>query len=83
MVLKDKLVEEINNIYQGQKNTFLNDLKNNFGDNEKMEVDSFKKQINENIKRINKIKRMPNSFVDGYSLFDGTINKKIKEYNYI
>ena len=84
IVLKDQLIEELNNIYLGQKNTFLNSLKNNnFKDDEKMEVDTYKKEINENIKNINKIKREPNSFVDGYSLFDGKINKKLKEYNYI
>ena len=83
LVLKDQLIEELHNIYQGQKNTFINNLKDNFGDHEQMEVDSYKKEINENIKKINKMKRMPNCFVDGYSLFDGKINKKIKEYNYI
>ena len=85
IVLKDQLVEELNNIYLGQKNTFLNNLKNNNfkDDHQQMEVDSYYKEINENIRNINKIKREPNSFVDGYSLFDGTINKKLKEYNYI
>jgi len=84
LVLKDQLIEELNNIYIGQKNTFLNSIKdNNFGDNEKMEDQTCKQEINENIKNINKIKREPNSFVDGYSLFDGGINKKLEEYNYI
>ena len=83
LVLKDQLIEELNNIYLGQKNTFLNSIKDNFGDNEKVDPDSYKKNINENIRNINKIKRRPNSFVDGYSLFDGKINKQLKEYNYI
>ena len=82
-VLKDQLVEKLNNLYNNQKNIFLNSLKDNFGDSEKFKVQSYKKEINENIRRINKIKREPNSFVDGYSLFDGRINKKLKQYNYI
>ena len=85
LVLKDQLIEELNTIYLGQKNTFLNSIKDNFSDNEKVEaeVDSYKLIKNENIRNINKIKRRPNSFVDGYSLFDGKINKQLKEYNYI
>lgn len=83
IVLKDQLIEELNNIYEGQKSTFLNSLKENFGDNEKIQIDLHKKEINENIRNINKIKRKQNSFVDGYSLFDGKINKQLKEYNYI
>ena len=61
----------------------MNSLKDNFGDNEKMVVDLHKKEINENIRNINKVKRKQNSFVDGYSLFDGKTNKILKEYNYI
>ena len=82
-VLKDQLIGELNNIYEEQKKTFLNSLKDNFGDNEKMVVDLHKKEINENIRNINKVKRKQNSFVDGYSLFDGKTNKILKEYNYI
>ena len=45
----------------------------------------FQKQLSDwkNIQNINKIKREPHKFVDGYSLLDGTINKKLKQYNYI
>ena len=83
VVLKDQLMEELNNVYLKQKNSFLNSLKDNFGDSEKLQIETYKNEINENIKNINKNKRCPNVFVDGYSMFDGDINKKIKEYNYV
>ena len=83
IVLKDKLIEELNNIYLDQKNLFLNNLKENYGDSKTMGIELYKRIINENIHNINKIKREPHIFVDGYSLLDGTINKKLKQYNYI
>ncbi len=81
--LKDHLIEELNNLYNEQKSIFLHGLRDNFGDSEKKQILSHKEEINSNIRRINKIKREPNSFVDGYSLFDGKINKKLKQYNQI
>lgn len=83
LIVKDQLLEELNNLYKEQKEMFLDSLKNNFGDTEKAKNDLRKKEINKNIQNINKIRRTPNSFVDGYSLIDGSINKKLKQYNYI
>ena len=83
IVLKDKLIDELNNIYLDQKNIFLNNLKENYGDSKNMGVELYRSIINENIQNINKIKREPHKFVDGYSLLDGTINKKLIQYNYI
>jgi len=83
LIVKDQLLEELNGLYKEQKNMFLNSLKCNFGDTEKARNDLRKKEINKNIQNINKIRRTPNIFVDGYSLIDGSINKKLKQYNYI
>jgi hypothetical protein len=83
LIVKDQLLEELNSIFKEQKNMFLNSLKCNFGDTEKAREDFRKKEINKNIQNINKIRRTPNVFVDGYSLIDGSINKKLKQYNYI
>jgi hypothetical protein len=83
LIVKDQLLEELNSIFKEQKNMFLNSLKCNFGDTEKAREDFRKKEINKNIQNINKIRRAPNVFVDGYSLIDGSINKKLKQYNYI
>ena len=83
LIVKDQLLEELNSLYKKQKDMFLNSLKSNFGDTEKAREDLRKKEINKNIQNINKIRRAPNVFVDGYSLLDGSINKKLKQYNYI
>ena len=83
LIVKDQLLEELNRLYKKQKEMFLNSLKSNFGDTEKAREDLRKKEINKNIQNINKIRRAPNVFVDGYSLLDGSINKKLKQYNYI
>ena len=83
LIVKDQLLEELNRLYKKQKEMFLNSLKTNFGDTEKAREDLRKKEINKNIQNINKIRRAPNVFVDGYSLLDGSINKKLKQYNYI
>ena len=83
LIVKDQLLEELNSLYKKQKDMFLNSLKSNFGDTEKAREDLRKKEINKNIQNINKIRRAPNVFVDGYSLIDGNINKKLKQYNYI
>ena len=83
LIVKDQLLEELNRLYKKQKEMFLNSLKTNFGDTEKAREDLRKKEINKNIQNINKIRRTTNVFVDGYSLIDGNINKKLKQYNYI
>ena len=83
LIVKDQLLEELNRLYKKQKEMFLNSLRTNFGDTEKAREDLRKKEINKNIQNINKIRRAPNVFVDGYSLLDGSINKKLKQYNYI
>ena len=83
LIVKDQLLEELNRLYKKQKDMFLNSLRTNFGDTEKAREDLRKKEINKNIQNINKIRRAPNVFVDGYSLLDGSINKKLKQYNYI
>ena len=81
--LKDQLMEKFYKLYKGQRNNFLNSIKDDYEDSEKIKIDLNKIKKNENIRNINKIKRNINSFVDGYSLFDGKINKKLNEYNYI
>ena len=82
--LKDKLLEELHDIYQDQKNTFLWDLHDNYGgEGNKVKVDPVKEEINANIRNINQVKRKQNYFVDGYSLFTGKINKRLSEFNYI
>ena len=82
--LKDKLVEKLNNIYEDQKNIFLNDLQENFGENNnKIKYDPLKVEINENIRKINSVKRTQNYFNDIYSLYDGKINKRLDDFNYI
>ena len=83
--LKDKLIEELKDIYQDQKNTFLRDVKENFGDDDenKIKIDPIKQEINANIRNINQIKRKQNYFVDGYSRFGGEINKRLNDFNYI
>ena len=83
ILMKDKLMELLNNIYKDQRNSFLSSLKNSIFDSEKMKINSYKNEINENIKNINKNKRLPNTFIDGYSLFEGKINQKLLQYNYI
>ena len=83
LLLKDQLMVVLNNIYQDQKNSFLSSLKNNTTDTEKIKIDSYKNEINENIRNINKNKRIPNQFIDGYSIFEGKINKKLDQYNYL
>ena len=82
-VAKDRLIEELNNMFLNQKNIFLNNLKENYGENVKKPIDIYKENVNKNIKEINKFKRKINLYVDGYSLLDSTINKKINQYNYI
>jgi hypothetical protein len=80
---KDRLIEELNNMFINQKNIFLHNLKENYGDHVRKAIDIHKEIVNRNIQEINKNKRKPNIYVDGYSLLDCTINKKIKDYNYI
>ena len=80
---KDRLIEELNNMFINQKNIFLHNLKENYGDHVRKAIDIHKEIINKNIQEINKNQRKPNIYVDGYSLLDCTINKKIKDYNYI
>ena len=79
---KDKLIEELNKIYLNQKNLFLKYLKEN-KNNEKIFTDLYKQKVNKNIQSINNIKRGTNIFVDGYSLLDGKINKKLNHYKNI
>ena len=83
LLLRDQLMVVLNNIYQDQKNSFLASLKNSTTDIEKIKIDSYKNEINENIRNINKNKRIPNTFIDGYSIFEGKINKKLDQYNYL
>ena len=81
---KDKLLDELHDIYQDQKNTFLWDLHDNYGgEGNKVKVDPLKEEINANIRNINQVKRKQNYFVDGYSLFTGKINQRLNEFNYI
>lgn len=83
--LKDQLIEELQDIYQEQKNTFLWDLHETYGDGVeiKEKIDPLKEEINNNIRNINQVKRTQNYFVDGYSLFTGKINKRLNEFNHI
>ena len=83
IVIKDKLTEELNKIYSDQKKLFLDYIKEKATSNNKSKLDLYKEAVNNNIHRINKNKRIPNSFIDGYSLFDGKTNKVIEQYNYI
>ena len=82
ILLKDKLIEELNKIYLNQKHIFLKNLKENIS-NRRIYAELYKKKVNENIQDINKIKRGKNIYVDGYSLLDGKINQKLNQYNYI
>ena len=82
LISKDNLINELNEIYLNQKNIFLKDLKKNMR-NRQYFAETYKKEVNENIQNINKINRSPNIYSDGYSLLDGTINKKLVQYNYI
>ena len=82
--LKDKLIDELQDIYKAQKNTFLNYVQKNLDREEKeIKYDPIKVEINNNINVINKIKRKQNYFVDGYSLFGNKINKRLNDFNYI
>ena len=82
--LKDKLIEELRDIYQNQKNTFLHDINENFGyGDDKVKIDPIKKEINSNIRNINSNKTKQTYFVDGYSKFSGKINKRLNDFNYI
>ena len=82
LLLKDKLIDELNKIYLNQKNLFLKNLKENIS-NRKIYSELYRQEVNENIQDINKIKRGKNIYVDGYSLLDGKINQKLNQYNYI
>ena len=82
LLLKDKLIDELNKIYLNQKNLFLKNLKENIT-NRKIYSELYRQEVNENIQDINKIKRGKNIYVDGYSLLDGKINQKLNQYNYI
>ena len=82
--LKDRLIEELKDIYKDQKNTFIEYLQKNLDKEEnERKYDPVKVEINNNICEINKIKRKQNSFVDGYSLFGNQVNKRLGEFNYI
>ena len=83
--LKDKLIEELKDLYQEQKNTFLTDLQKNFEDeeNNRIKNDPIKEEINANIRNINLVKRKQNYFIDGYSVFTGKINERLNDFNYI
>ena len=83
--LKDKLIEELKDLYQEQKTTFLIDLQKNFEDEEsnKIKTDPIKEEINKNIRNINLVKRKQNYFIDGYSKFTGKINERLDDFNYI
>ena len=82
LLLKDKLIEELNKIYLNQKKIFLINLKENIS-KRRLYAELYKKKVNENIQNINKIKRGNNMYVDGYSLLEGKINQKLNQYNYI
>ena len=82
--LKDRLIEELKDIYKDQKNRFIDYLQKNLDrDENERKYDPVKVEINNNICEINKIKRKQNNFVDGYSLFGNDINKRLGEFNYI
>ena len=82
-IVKDKLTEELNEIYLNQKKMFIDYIKDKANSNNKSRLELYKEAVNKNINRINKNKRIPNTFIDGYSLFDGKTNKFIGQYNYI
>ena len=74
--LKDKLYDELQDIYKDQKSTFLYDLQKNYsGKKNRINYDPIKEEKNANIRNINNNKRKENYFVDGYSLFNGNVNK--------
>ena len=82
--LKDKIIGELHNIYQEEKNTFLWDLHDNYGRGDsKVKYDPVKEEINANIRNINLVKRKQNHYIDGYSKFIGKVNKRLDEFNYI
>ena len=81
-MLKNKLVDELNTIYLNQKNIFLDYFRDN-RNKKKIFTELYKKKVNENIENVNKIKREPNIYVDGYSLLDGNINKRLNQFNNI
>ena len=83
IVIKDRLTEELNEMYSKQKKLFLDYIKEKADPNNKSKLYLYKEEVNKNIRQINKNKRIPNSFIDGYSLFDGKTNKTIEQYNYI
>jgi len=81
--LKDKLIEELKDIYKDQKNTFITYLQKNLDrEEDEIKYDPVKVEINNNISVINKIKRKQNYFVDGYSIVN-KVNERLGEYNYI
>ena len=81
--LKDKIIGELHNIYQEEKNTFLWDLHDNYGRGDsKVKYDPVKEEINANIRNINLVKRKQNHYIDGYSKFIGKVNKRLDEFNY-
>ena len=61
---------------------FLSYLKNNIC-NRRIFAESYKKEVNENIDNINKRKREQNFYIDGYSLLNENINKKLQQFNKI
>jgi len=82
--LKDKLYDELQDIYKDQKSTFLYDLQKNYsGKKNRINYDPIKEEKNANIRNINNNKRKENYYVDGYSLFNGNVNKRLNEFNYI
>ena len=80
--IKDKLIDELNKLYLNQKTMFLSNLKNNIC-NRRIFAESYKKEVNENIDNINKRKREQNFYIDGYSLLNENINKKLQQFNKI
>ena len=80
--IKDKLIDELNELYLNQKTMFLSYLKNNIC-NRRIFAESYKKEVNENIDNINKRKREQNFYIDGYSLLNENINKKLQQFNKI
>ena len=49
----------------------------------RINYDPIKEEKNANIRNINNNKRKENYYVDGYSLFNGNVNKRLNEFNYI
>ena len=82
LLLKDRFIIELNKMYLKQKNLFFNYFKDD-RNNRKLFHELYKKKVNENIENINKVKRRPNIYVDGYSLLDGNINNRLNLYNKI